>query len=200
MATLASSTEVPLRRRARGQRLVGNLTLAMVLFVMVEVMLFLGLISAFLIVKATVNPALWPPAGQPRLPIWSTAINTVALLASGQLLRLAWRRFQASPPTAAGAMTAAMGLGAFFLVFQGAEWLRLLAQGLTLRSSHLGSFFYLIIGAHALHAMAALGLLILARRRLRQERLSEDLFGAAAVFWGFVVLMWPALYGIVYLG
>ena len=42
MATLASSTEVPLRRRARGQRLVGNLTLAMVLFVMVEVMLFLN--------------------------------------------------------------------------------------------------------------------------------------------------------------
>lgn len=199
MAALQGSISLN-ARPARAQRVVGDMTLAMLLFVMVEAMLFLGLISAFIIVKSTVNPALWPPAGQPRLPVWSTALNTAALLGSGVALQVAWRRYKASAQTATGAMTLAMGLGTFFLVFQGAEWLRLLSQGMTLTSSHLSSFFYLIIGCHALHAVLALGLLALARHRLRQDRLGEDLFSSAGVFWGFVVLMWPILYVIVYLG
>jgi len=44
---------------------------------------------------------------------------------------------------------AALVLGAFFVVGQGLEWLALLRHGLTLTSSQLGSFFYLIVGLHA---------------------------------------------------
>ena len=38
------------------------------------------MISAFLIVKG--GSAVWPPPGQPRLPIEATAFNTAVLLAS----------------------------------------------------------------------------------------------------------------------
>lgn len=63
--------------------------LGMTLFVMTEIMLFSGMISAFAIVKA--SSAIWPPPDQPRLPLEETAFNTLALLASGVLLYLAQR-------------------------------------------------------------------------------------------------------------
>src|ERR1051326_7687040 len=53
---------------------------AMLIFVGTEILFFSGLISAFIVVKAG---ALWPPPGQPRLPIEVTAFNTLVLLASG---------------------------------------------------------------------------------------------------------------------
>ena len=57
-------------------------------------------------------------------------------------------------------MAIAMGLGAAFVALQGAEWVALLRQGLTLTSSSLGSFFYLIIGLHGLHVVVAIGILV----------------------------------------
>ena len=48
-------------------------------------------------------------------------------------------------------------LGAFFLVFQGYEWIQLLKFGFTLSSSVYGGLFYLLIGAHGFHVMGALG-------------------------------------------
>jgi heme/copper-type cytochrome/quinol oxidase subunit 3 len=94
---------------------------------------------------------------------------------------------------------AALGFGAFFVVFQGVEWVRLIGQGLTLTSSPLGSFFYTIVGMHALHAVGAIGLLGHACVRLQRGFLTPSLFGAAEALWLFVVGVWPVLYGVVYL-
>jgi cytochrome c oxidase subunit 3 len=85
------------------------------------------------------------------------------------------------------------------VTFQGAEWVRLIGQGLTLTSSSLGSFFYLIIGLHALHAVAAVALLAHASLGLRRGGLAPGQLATAAVFWYFVVGVWPALYFRVYL-
>jgi cytochrome c oxidase subunit 3 len=172
--------------------------MGMILFVMTEVMLFAGLISAFSIVKA--SAIIWPPPGQPRLPIEATAFNTVVLLLSGVLLVFARRAFWSGNREGMRIpMLAALGLGIFFVVFQGSEWAALIGQGLTLTSSTLGSFFYLMIGMHALHAVGAIGLLGYAYFRLTHGFLSESLFAAAEVFWYFVVGVWPVLYSVVYL-
>ncbi len=61
------------------------------LFVIAEVMLFAGLVSAFVIAKA--NQVAWPPVGQPRLPVSETAFNTAALVVSGIFLFVAARAF-----------------------------------------------------------------------------------------------------------
>ena len=68
-------------------------TIGMLAFVIVEAMMFAGLMSAFAITRATAGGA-WPPAGQPRLPLEETAINTAALLASGVVVYLASRAWQ----------------------------------------------------------------------------------------------------------
>jgi cytochrome c oxidase subunit 3 len=182
---------------SRRPQLIPNSVFGMLLFVVVEIMLFAGFISAFSIVKA--SAVLWPPPGQPRLPIEETALNTAALLASGVLLFLARRTFRKHPVGARKPLLASMLLGVFFVISQGVEWVRLIAQGLTLTSSTLGSFFYTIIGIHALHAVAALILLAYAWWQLQKGRLESSLLGAAEVFWYFVVGVWPVLYVVVYL-
>ena len=89
--------------------------------------------------------------------------------------------------------------GLVFLVAQGREWVALLAQGLTLTSSALGSFFYLIIGCHGLHAVAALVVLGWALARLVRGTLTDEQFWTVRVLWYFVVGIWPLLYQQVYL-
>jgi cytochrome c oxidase subunit 3 len=181
----------------RPRPVVENAVLGMILFCVVEAMLFAGLISAFMIVRS--SAVEWPPLGQPRLPVESTAVNTAALLLSGVLLLWTGRVFRRDRRAALRPMLAAIALGAFFVVFQGVEWVRLLAEGLTLTSSQHGSFFYLIVGMHAAHAVAAIAALAWAWHRLARLRLAPGTFGAVALFWYFVVCVWPILYWRVYL-
>ena len=82
---------------------------------------------------------------------------------------------------------------------QGVEWLALLSDGLTMTSSSYGSFFYMIVGAHALHAVAAIIALVVMFGRLVRNTLSVEAFTATRMFWYFVVGLWPFLYWQVYL-
>jgi len=181
----------------RPRPVIENAVLGMILFCLVEAMLFAGLISAFMIVRS--SAVEWPPPGQPRLPVESTALNTAALLLSGAVLFWTGRVFQRDRRAALRPLAAAIGLGAFFVTFQGVEWVRLLAEGLTLTSSQHGSFFYLIVGMHGAHAVAAIVALAWAWRRLSCLQLAPGTFGAVALFWYFVVGLWPILYWRVYL-
>ncbi len=142
---------------------------------------------------------MWPPPTQPRLPAGVTAGNSVVLFLSGVALYFAHRRFKASPESARGALKAALVLGGLFVAVQGAEWIALIGQGLTLSSSNLGAFFYLIIGCHALHALGAIIALGLVYRQLVRGHLRPSTFFATQVFWYFVVGVWPMLYWRVYL-
>jgi cytochrome c oxidase subunit 3 len=178
-------------------RVISNGVLGMSLFILTEIMFFAGMISSFSIVRA--SAAIWPPPDQPRLPLEETALNTLALLLSGVFLFLAQRRFDKDRQSARTPLIIAIALGTFFVVFQGWEWTSMLAQGLTVTSSILGSFFYLIVGVHALHAIAAIVLLIRSWRRLESGWLQPSQLATAAVLWYFVVGAWPVVFWRVYL-
>ncbi len=64
--------------------------IAMLIFLIFDAMMFAGLVSAFMLTRAAAG-GTWPPAGQPRLPLAETAVNTAALLVSGALVFLASR-------------------------------------------------------------------------------------------------------------
>ena len=171
--------------------------MGMLIFVVTEAMIFAGMISAFAIVKGAA--AIWPPPDQPRLPVEATAINTLALLASGVALYLGGRAFNRAPETATRPLAFALGLGTLFVLVQGYEWVQLIGEGLTLTSSTLGSFFYLMVGAHALHALAAIGALAWAFSCLREGTLTYQRLAPVQIFWYFVVGVWPILYVLVYM-
>ncbi len=177
-----------------------NSVLAMIIFVVAEIMFFAALMSAHTIARATVLGGVWPPAGQPRLPVERTAFNTAILLLSGALL------FDREPPRDAPAtkkraryLAGAIATGIAFVLLQGVEWVALLREGLTMTSSAHGAFFYLIVGAHALHAVVAIVALTAIYFPMRRGTLAPSTFAATQVFWYFVVLLWPVIYLRVYL-
>ena len=171
----------------------------MLIFIFTEVMFFAGLISAHTIVRSQAAGQLWPPYGQPRLPVEQTALNSLALLVSGVVLVLAWFAFRREAASARIPMILSILLGVVFVGFQGVEWTALLAEGLTMQSSAYGGFFYLIVGAHAVHAIVALAGLMWAFYMLDKRQLTASQLGTVSAFWYFVVLVWPVLYLKVYL-
>jgi heme/copper-type cytochrome/quinol oxidase subunit 3 len=171
--------------------------LGVLLLVASEIMFFGGLASAFVIARA--GAAAWPPPGQPRLPVEVTALNTAILLASGVLLWLAGRRGRAGVAPHPTLTAWAGALGALFVGLQGVEWMRLVGFGLTLTSGAYGGFFYVIVGAHALHAVAGLAALAWVGAGAAAGRAGRDAFRALQVYWSFVVALWPVLYVLVYL-
>jgi len=174
--------------------------LGMLIFMVTEAMFFAGLISAYVVIKAGIEE--WPPWGQPRLPVVATAFNTVVLLASGFIMAHSRACFKKNE-LALGRRWLGISilLGAFFLVFQGYEWIQLLKFGFTLSSSVYGGLFYLLIGAHGFHVMGALAILIYAWYRIKTQGnpiTPEGLF-PFQLLWYFVVCVWPVLYVLVYL-
>jgi cytochrome c oxidase subunit 3 len=180
-------------------KLIADGVLGMLLFIFTEMMFFSGLISAHTIVRSQQAGQMWPPYGQPRLPVEETAVNTAALLVSGMVLVLAWFAHRREMSAARLPLLISIILGAFFVGFQGVEWAALISEGLTLTSSNYGGFFYLIVGSHAVHAVGALLALGWAFWRLDREQLTASQLATVSAFWYFVVLVWPVLYWRVYL-
>ena len=174
--------------------------LGMLIFMVTEAMFFAGLISAFVVIKAGIEE--WPPWGQPRLPVLATAFNTVILLASGFIMTHSRSCFKKNELALGRSwLGISILLGAFFLVFQGYEWIQLLKFGFTLSSSVYGGLFYLLIGAHGFHVMGALAILIYVWYRIKTQGnpiTPEGLF-PFHLLWYFVVWGWPVLYVLVYL-
>ena len=80
---MGSPGGVPVHRNAR---VLSNGALAMLIFSFAEVMLFAGLVSAFTIARA--NALVWPPPGQPRLPVFETAPMKRGKVSMGRKLLL----------------------------------------------------------------------------------------------------------------
>ena len=176
-----------------------NVRLATMFFIASEVMFFAGLVSAFFVLRT--SAAQWPPPLQPRLPVLVTGLNTFVLLGSSLALTRTLRYRADRAHVVRGLMVTA-AFGAVFLAVQGYEWIRLLGFGLTIGSGAYGGTFYTLIGVHAAHVMFALGwMLIVLAGVSRGHFLAAPASGlrACAMYWHFVVVLWPVLYVMVYL-
>jgi heme/copper-type cytochrome/quinol oxidase subunit 3 len=176
-----------------------NARLATMFFIAAEVMFFAGLVSSYFVLRS--GAAQWPPPLQPRLPVLVTGLNTLVLLGSRLALVRTLRQRDDARLVARGlALTATLGV--LFLAVQGYEWARLIGYGLTLGSSVYGATFYTLIGVHALHVLGALSWLAIVLAGVRRGRyLQPPAAGlrACAMYWHFVVGLWPVLYVAVYL-
>lgn len=178
-----------------------NVKLAMLFFIGGEIMFFGGLVSAFLVLRVTTP--VWPPPLQPRLPLGVTGVNTLVLLASSVAMVAALRALaRADRGALVRRLVATAGLGTLFLVVQGYEWARLIGFGLTLSSGVYGATFYTLIGTHAAHVLGALVWLAVTVALTTRGRFADGRTGplrACAMYWHFVVALWPVLYVAVYL-
>ena len=179
---------------------ISNGMIGMTIFIVTEVMFFAALISAYIVISSGQDE--WPPWGQPRLPIETTAINTLVLIASGIVMFFSQKFFMNKKNfDGQKLMGISILLGIFFLIAQGREWLELIDFGLTVSSSVYGGLFYLIIGAHGFHVLGTILVLIYCWLRLKSNINQIDLENIFPfqILWYFVVLVWPILYILIYL-
>jgi cytochrome c oxidase subunit III len=168
------SSEVSTQRRLTG-------AVGMAVFLGTCAMLFAALLFAYAVVRS--QAAAWPPPGTPPFPRGPAASNGLLLIAAGFALRRARTR---GPAWA----TAALGMGALFLLMQASLWGRLVAAHLGPGTGALGDAFFALSMFHALHVLGglvAIAFLLRARAptetRLRRLRL-------ATVYMDFVAVVW----------
>jgi heme/copper-type cytochrome/quinol oxidase subunit 3 len=175
--------------------------LATLLVIAGDVMLFAGLVFAFWVLRLAAP--VWPPPLQPRLPVLLTTLNTLVLCASSVAVAAALhRRRRRDDAGLARWLAVGAGLGGLFLAVQGWEWARLIAFGFTASSGLYGAAFYALVGAHSAHVLAAMAWLVLTVAWARRGRFTHGpaaALHACALYWHFVVAVWPLLYVSVYL-
>ncbi|MGH7832893.1 MAG: cytochrome c oxidase subunit 3 [Candidatus Binatia bacterium] len=180
---------------------VSNARLGLLMLLAAEAMLFAGLIGAFLVFR--LSSPNWPPPFQPRLPVLATGVNTLVLLLSGLTMHWASKAARAgNNGSLINFLSVTAALGVLFLIVQGYEWLRLISFGLTVSSGVYGATFYTIIGCHALHVFGAVIWLVAILIQARREKFTPQAHTPVeicAMYWAFVVGLWPLLYGLVYL-
>ena len=180
---------------------VGNIYIAVLLFIGAEVMLFAGLIGAFIVFRF--GSSIWPPPHHVRLPVEVTGVNTALLLFSAYTMYRAWIAARSGDRRRLlHRLSATAILGTIFLAVQGYEWVRLLGFGLTLSSGVFGATFYTLIGCHGLHVLGALCWLLVVLVMASKNKFTAEKHVAldlCAMYWSFVVVLWPVLYTLVYL-
>ncbi len=191
-------------------------------FIGSECMLFVSLISTYLIYKgrSIVGPypheAWTSPDGhhfKPILNIPVTSASTFVLLMSSLAMVLALAAVQNRdlPKRTTGDrilgssklwlwMTAI--LGTTFLGFQAFEFTSFVHEGLTIRTNLFGSSFFTLTGFHGAHVTAGvLWLLTLLAIDYRRGLGPKDALNVdiAALYWHFVDVVWIAIFTLVYL-
>ena len=191
-------------------------------FIGSECMLFVSLISTYLIYKgrSIVGPypheAWTSPSGQHfnailNIPVTSASTFVLLMSSLAMVLALAAVQNKDLPKRTTGErilgssklwlwMTAL--LGTTFLGFQAFEFTSFVHEGLTIRTNLFGSSFFTLTGFHGAHVTAGviwlLTLLAIDYRRGLgpKDALNVDI---AALYWHFVDVVWIAIFTLVYL-
>jgi cytochrome c oxidase subunit III len=176
-----------------------GINIAFYIIIITELMFFAGLVSAYII--AASKALDWPPADQPRLPLWISLTNMSILLLSGAMMynfvkNAGKERFNRI------LLTVSIVLGVIFLIIQGFEWTNLVNFGVQNSTGLYASYFYTLIALHGIHVFVAIimmtGLYFYLKRNY-SDNSTIPVIRAFGLFWYFVTLLWPVLYFLLYL-
>jgi len=129
-------------------------------------------------------------ADQAQLNRVAGAANTIVLVSSGYCAARAVHSIQHMRAWLLGAI----GLGIVFLIVKWLEYAEKARLGIGIESSDFFTFYYLLIGFHALHVVAGLVIFGLLMRWQTPRNLE-----AGTAFWHMVDLIWILLFPIIYL-
>ncbi len=169
-------------------------------FIASETVFFVLLLLAYVALRSGGQSG---PTAATSLDPLRTGLYSVALFASSFTLLWAERGGARGGRLRLGvglAVTAALGI--VFLAFQGLEWSRLLASGVTVRRNPFGTTFYTLTGFHGLHVALGVVILIVLGALTALGELRDGGAGAlsaGALYWHFVDVVWAVIYSVVYL-
>ena len=183
-----------------------NLTkFGMITFLASEVMLFAGLITAYVILWITRGSAFepeWLKGEGFKWPLLLTGLNTVFLLSSSATLYMA-EQAVVKAKSFTGWLALTTLLGAVFVSVQGYEWTHLYHEKVWFNTAGTySSCFFAITGFHGLHVtigviFLAVTTLMAAAGRFTPHR--HDFLTCVSLYWHFVDIVWVLVFTIFYL-
>jgi heme/copper-type cytochrome/quinol oxidase subunit 3 len=169
--------------------------LAMWWFLASEIMMFGGLMAAFVVFR--VGAGGWhEESGHLSVPL--AALNTLVLLTSSLTVVQAYAAAEAGDRTGFRRnLLLTIVLGGAFLAVKALEYTGKLHAGYTPGAGVFWSFYYAMTGLHALHVLAGvvLNALLFVTAGIRRP----DRVELAGLYWHFVDVVWIFLFPLVYL-
>lgn len=170
-------------------------------FLASEIMLFGGLISAYVILRSGSAHMVVPPRSMMGIPL--ATFNTFALITSSVTMVLALAAIQEGNIARFQRwLLCTIGGGVIFLCVKAYEYQHKWEEGITISSNLFGSFYYTLTGLHVVHVTGGLFLmayLLWAGTRGEFTPESHDRVECAGLYWHFVDLVWVILFPILYL-
>jgi cytochrome c oxidase subunit 3 len=185
--------------------------IGMWLFLFTEVLLFGAL---FIIFAVYLHDFTWQfRLGSTELNIPIGAANTVILLTSSLTMALAIAALQQDKKRlAVRFMDATVALACAFLVIKAFEWGGKFEHGLYPGSARLHDLskgenvfyglYFTMTGLHALHVLVGVFVILFARKRVNQDRITPDrplFLENTGLYWHLVDLVWIYLFPLFYL-
>lgn len=170
-------------------------------FLASEIMLFGGLISAYVILRSGSSHMAIPPRSMMGVPV--ATFNTFALITSSVTMVLAIAAIKANDVQKfARYIACTIGGGLIFLMVKAYEYNHKWHEGITISSNLFGSFYYTLTGLHVLHVTGGIFLLLfilVTGLRGAYSPSNHERVEAAGLYWHFVDLVWVILFPILYL-
>ncbi len=186
---------------------------AMWLFIAQDAMGFVGLLSAYIVIRSAHPGSEWIPTvgeygweghqGLPPLAPVLTGINTFILIVSSFTMVLALDRIQRGNQAGLKLYLGLTALlGATFLGIQVYEYQHLMSEGMHMSAHPYAATFFLCTGFHGAHVFGGvIYLTIIWIRAMRGNftAANHSPVELAGLFWHFVDLVWIILFTIIYL-
>lgn len=190
------SASVAVHAPIAGARYLSPARFGVWLFLVGEAMFFAALISAYLVLRS--GSSTFGTPGE-ALSTITGACATLILVTSSAC---AWRAYVVlkRTPSARSASTwilLTLALGTSFLAIQGLEYRALIERGLSPRTNLYWSCFFVLTSLHALHVLAGLIWLALARRDSANPSRTLHI-ELAVLYWQLVDFVWIALFALLY--
>ncbi|WP_132472943.1 heme-copper oxidase subunit III [Rhodococcus sp. SMB37] len=166
-----------------------------------ELMFFAGLFAMYFVARAQAPEGMWPPPPT-HLNLWLAVPITAVLIASSFTCQLGV--FAAERGDVFGLRRwyiITLGMGTFFVLGQGYEYITLVQHGTTIPGSVYGSVFYMTTGFHGLHVIGGLIAFVFLLFRTKVSKFTPAQATAAIVvsyYWHFVDIVWIALFATIY--
>jgi len=188
--------QTPVEERSEDERAV----LALWIFTACEAMFILALVVFFLFLRTKVD--VWPPAGQPDMPMGSALLSTGILLLSGVTMFFSLKNIKRNNKLGLLKLVSlSFVLGILFLMVQALQWAQLVQHGLEVKANIYGGIYYCLIAVHAIHVVIALWGMYKVWSKAKTAQYSESSYAGVkmcCIFWLFVVLVWPPIFWLVY--
>lgn len=185
---------------------------AMWLFIAQDAMGFVGLMSAYIVLRSSHEGAEWRPTigdygwsepGLPPLDPILTGVNTFILILSSFTMVLALDRIQRGNQAGLKKYLAATaGLGALFLGIQVYEYGHLMQMGMHMFAHPYAATFFMCTAFHGCHVLGGviyLTCILVGALRGKYTAANHSPVELAGLFWHFVDLVWIILFTIIYL-